>query len=113
MDKGPFQVNVDQKGRATLTGRAGIVSFSGDKALREIGAQVKSVSISFSNGGNGTVNYMASFSFPGKVASIHISGSFNIEKLITSCSGLLCQAARAAQDRNRVHDIELQKIMGR
>jgi hypothetical protein len=46
------------------------------------------------------------------VAAISVSGSFDIEQLILSCSGLLCKAARALKERNRAYDFELQRIMG-
>jgi len=108
--KGAFKLTVDQNGNARLTGKVGAVSFSGSDTLDKIGASIKFVNVSFSNGGSGNVKYTAMIDI--KSAKIAISGSFNMEKLITSCSGLLCKAARALKGRHQAYDMELQRIMG-
>lgn len=108
---GNFKLTVDQDGNATLSGSAGILTFKGDTALSSLGAKLKNVSIMFSHGEGNNVNYTAMYSFSG-AANITLTGSFDIEELITSCSGLLCRAARALKGRNAAYEMELKKIMG-
>lgn len=108
--KGPFRLEVDQDGNARLWGTAGMLTFSGGSTLDKIGANIRNVSVSFSSGGGSKIDYRAEFDL--KVAKIGISGGFDIEELITSCSGLLCKAARAMKQRHQLYELELQKIMG-
>jgi len=108
--KGSFKLTVDQNGNARLSGKTGAVTFSGSEILDKIGANIKFVGVSFSNGGSGNIKYTAMIDI--KSAKIAISGNFNIEALITSCSGLLCRAARALKGRHHAYDMELQRIMG-
>jgi len=108
--KGNFTLKVDQDGNATLTGKSGILIFSGTPALETIGAKIKRVSVTFSKGNNSSVKYKATFSL--EIISLSIGGSFDIEELITSCSGLLCKAARAMKQRNAQYEKQLQNIMG-
>ncbi len=110
-EKGNFKLTVNQDGKATLSGSAGILTFSGDTALSGLGAKIKNVSIMFSHGDGNNVNYTAMYSFSG-AANISLSGSFDIEELILSCSGFLCRAARALKGRNAAYEMELKKIMG-
>lgn len=56
------------------------------------------------------VNYTATFDL--EYIKLSVLGDFDLEALITSCSGLLCQAARALKGRNQAYDMELQRIMG-
>lgn len=109
--KGNFKITVDSQGNATLSGSAGMMTFKANSALEDLGAKIKNISISFSKGDGNDVNYTAMFSFIG-VAAISVSGKFNIEELILSCSGLLCIAARTLKGRHRAYEMELQKIMG-
>ncbi len=109
--KGNFKITVDSQGNATLSGNVGMMTFKANSALESLGAKIKNISISFSKGDGNDIQYTGTFSFIG-VAAITVSGKFNIEKLILSCSGLLCQAARALKGRHRAYDMELQKIMG-
>jgi hypothetical protein len=109
--KGNFKVTVDADGNATLSGSVGMLTFKADKALSGLGAKVKNVSIFFTKGQGADVKYTATFKFV-DVASISVSGFFNVEKLILSCSGLLCKAARALKGRNSAYDLELRRIMG-
>ncbi len=109
--KGNFTLRVDKNGKATLSGSAGILTFKGDSALTDLGAKLKNASISFSKGDGDNIKYTAMFSFVG-VASISITGLFNIEELILSCSGLLCIAARALKGSHHAYDMELQRVMG-
>ena len=55
------------------------------------------------------VGYTATFDL--KYIKLSVSGSFNLEELITSCSGLLCRAARSLKGRHQAYDLELKKIM--
>jgi len=114
LSKGNFKLKVSPNGNATISSSAGILTFRGDSALQALGAKIKNVSISFTAGEDNNFSYIAMFSFSG-AASISLSGSLNMEKLITSCSGLLCQAARLLQRRNKqnkAREMELQRIMG-
>ena len=108
--KGHFKLTVDQEGNARLNGKFGVVNFSGSETLDRIGANIKSVSVNFSNGGGGKITYTAMIDI--KSAKLAITGSFDIEALILSCSGLLCRAARAMKGRHHAYDMELQRIMG-
>ena len=110
LSKGSFKLTVDQHGNATLSDSVGSVTFSRTPTLEKIGANIKTINVSFSSGEGSEVNYHASFDM--KVAKIAKSGSFDIEDLITSCSGLLCRAARAMKGRNHAYELELQGIMG-
>lgn len=110
--KGDFKISIDQDGNASLSGTVGIVAFKSDEAFRQIGAKIKKGTILFSSGDEGEINYTASFSFSG-AANITVSGSFDVEKMILSCSGLLCQAARALKGKHAAYDEELKNIMGR
>ena len=109
--KGSFRLAVDTNGNATISGKAGILRFSGKPALESIGVALKRVNVNFSNEGEGRIRYLASFDIL-KSASISVAGSFDIEKLITSCSGLLCQAARLLKGANQTNEAQLQRVMG-
>lgn len=45
--KGSAKLTVDQNGKATLSGSAGILTFSGTPVFEKIGAKIKRVSVSF------------------------------------------------------------------
>lgn len=105
-----FRLAVDENGNATLSGGAGMIRFNSDNAISSFGAKVKNISVTFSTGENDNVNYTAVISFQ-KVAGIMVVGSFNILQLITSCSGLLCRAARALTGGS-AHDMQLRRVMG-
>jgi hypothetical protein len=108
--KGNFKISVDKNGNAILSGKAGIVRFSGAEVLEKMGLEVSGVGVNFSNAGAGVIRYTAYFDL--KVAKIAVHGDFDIEKLITSCSGFLCRAAKALKGRNQAYELELQRIMG-
>ncbi|GAA6170657.1 hypothetical protein NBRC116592_03270 [Colwellia sp. KU-HH00111] len=110
-EKGRAKLVVDQTGKATLTGTLGSLSFSGAPVLNKIGVKIKRVTVNFENKGKMKVVYRATFNL--EVISLTVMGDFNLEELIISCSGLLCQAARALKGRHKAYDMELQKIMGR
>lgn len=109
--KGSAKITIDENGKAVLSNSAGMVIFNGDPALKQIGAKVKRVNILFSNQDGMNIGYKASFDLG--IGKVSVSGSFDLEKLILSCSGILCKAARALKDRNSSYDRELERIMGR
>ncbi len=109
--KGFAKLTVDQNGNAILSGSAGIITFSGSPVLDKIGTTIKGLSISFNNGGGMKVGYTATVNI--KIATMTVIGDFDLEELITSCSGLLCRAAKALKGRNHAYEMELQRIMGR
>lgn len=108
--KGGAKLTVDQDGNATLSGSAGILTFSGTPVLEKIGAKIKRVSVSFEHKEGMKVDYTATFDL--EYIKLSVIGDFDLEALITSCSGILCQAARALKGRNQAYDMELQRIMG-
>jgi len=87
-----------------------MLTFKADSALVGLGAKIKNISVYFSKTDGDEVSYTATYNFVG-VASISVSGTFNIEKLILSCSGMLCVAARALKRRHEAYDRQLKKIM--
>ena len=109
--KGSAKLTVDQNGNATLSGSAGILTFSGKPVLDKIGVKIKRVSVDFTNEDGRKIGYRATISLY-EIAGITVIGEFDLEALITSCSGLLCQAARALKGRHQVYEMELQRIMG-
>ncbi len=110
MEKGAFKLTVDEDGNAVLTGKAGNVRFSGSPALEKVGVAMRRLTVNFSGGEDGEVRYTATVN--AKITSFSVSGDFNVVDLITSCSGLLCQAARFLKGRNPAVDAEMQRIMG-
>ena len=108
--KGNITLTVDQSGNAKLSGSAGILTFSGTSVLDEIGAKIKRVNVDFDNQDGMVIGYTATFDL--EYMRISIIGNFNLEELITSCSGLLCQAAKTLKGRYHAYDMELQRIMG-
>jgi len=108
--KGSFKMIVDQDGNARLSSQAGIVNFSAADTLDSIGVNIKSVSVNFSNDKERKIKYTAIIDI--KVAKIAVSGSFDIEALITSCSGVLCRAAKSLKERHNAYEVELKNIMG-
>ena len=110
-EKGNFTLRVDQNGHAILSGKTGILSFSGDSALKSIGATIKRLNIDFTKGENNEITYKATFSLA--IISLTVVGEFDVEELITSCSGLLCKTARAMKNRHLQYELELQRIMGK
>lgn len=108
--KGGAKLTVDQDGNATLSGSAGILTFSGTPVLEKTGVKIKRVSVSFEYKEEMKVGYTATFDL--EYIKLSVLGDFDLEALITSCSGLLCEAARALKGRNQAYDMELQRIMG-
>lgn len=104
------ELTVDQNGNATLSGSAGILTFSGTPVLKKVAAKIKRVRISFNEKNGMKIGYTATFDL--EYMKLSVLGDFDFEELITSCSGLLCRAARALKGRHHAYDMELQKIMG-
>jgi len=105
-NKGAFTLKVNQDGDATLSGKSGIVRFSASEATEKFGVDFKYASIMFFSG-RGKLNYTASFGFS-KLGKITYTSFIDIEKLVLSCSGLLCIAARAIKARYRQIDSSIQ-----
>lgn len=110
-EKGNFTLRVDQNGHAILSGEAGILSFSGDSVLKSIGATIKRLNVDFTKGENNEITYKATFSLA--IISLTVVGEFDVEELITSCSGLLCKTARVMKNKHLQYELELQRIMGK
>ncbi len=111
--KGNFKITIDQNGKVKLYGSAGVFAFNGSSALEAIGAKIKFATIYFYQAAGNNTNYRANFSFAGDQASVIVTGTLNIEDLITSCSGLLCQAARLLKGNNKRNEKRLKEIMGK
>jgi len=107
---GQVKLAVDANGNATLSGKAGHIAFSASEVTRQIGASVKAITVLMSVDEERLIRYNASFKIGW--ASVGVSGSIDVEKLITSCSGLLCQTARLLQGRSVELDRQLQEAMG-
>jgi len=108
--KDNVKLTVDQNGNAALSGSAGMLTFNGAPVLDKIGAKIKRVSVNFNNKDGMKIGYTATFDL--EYIKLSVFGDFDLEELITSCSGLLCQAARGLKRRNHAYEMELQQIMG-
>ena len=106
------KLEIDRQGRVTLTGTKGKINISGDLDMKSIGMKIGWASISFTNGDDMKIGYSGTVEIGKGWASVSIglSGSFDLKELITSCSGLLCRAARSIGMEHR--NAELQRIMG-
>jgi len=110
--KGPFTLRIDQNGSATLSGKAGTVRFSVKNNVSSFGVDLKYVGVFFSGTGNGKIVYRATFKLEAadfKAISITYSSFLDLEKLILSCSGLLCQAAKHLKNRFQKIDRSIQE----
>lgn len=108
-ESGPFKIAVDQQGNASLSGKLGVINFSGSEVINSLGVNIKFININLSSK-NSRITYSAIVDI--KSAKLAVTGDFDPEKLITSCSGLLCAAAKSLQGREQAYDAELKKIMG-
>lgn len=109
--KGTAKLTVSSDGTAILSNSVGIITFSGNPALKQIGTKIKFLSVGFENRDGMDIQYKAGVKVG--LGTISVSGTFNLEKLITSCSGLLCNAARALKNQRSERDRALEEIMGR
>lgn len=107
---GPATVSVDSNGIATLSGKAGKVTFSATEAVKELGIQVRRVGISMDVNEHGELDYTARFMFAGALA-LSVRGTIDVEELILACSGLLCRAARALKGRTTSTDKALERAL--
>lgn len=107
---GPASISVLSDGTATLSGKAGNVSFSANQAVRELGLEVRRVGISMSVNADGDLEYTARFLFAGALA-LSVRGTIDVEELLLSCSGILCQAARAMQGRTASTNRAIEKAL--
>ena len=107
---GPLTLTVDENGQAALSGNAGRVSFVARETLQEIGVNAGVFRAMMSVNDAGDLRFNARIRVG--VASISASGSIDVEKLITTCSGFLCRAARALQGRPVQVDRQLQEALG-
>lgn len=109
-EAGRVTVSVDHTGMATITGRAGVVVVSVAEATDALGVYVRAVTILMSADGSGGIRYNAEFRLG--VAAVGVSGSIDIERLILSCSGLVCRAARMLNGRSDQLNRQLLEAMG-
>jgi len=110
LQKNGAKMTVDQNGQVRFSGEVGAFTFSGRPVLDQMGAKFRRLSVNFKNKEDMEIGYAISADMEGVV--FEVSGSFDLEELITSCSGLLCQVARALKGRHNGYDRELQRIMG-
>lgn len=103
---GPLKLSVDNHGAASLDGHAGKVTFSAQNGLKELGMELRMVDVSMHVDDQGLIQFTASFRFL-RAASATTRGSIDVEKLIVSCSGLLCTAARALIGARKSRDNQL------
>lgn len=109
-EAGPVRLTVDESRQATLSGKAGRVSFSGKDTLKEIGVSAGVFRAMMSVDDAGDLQFNAQLRVG--IASVSASGSVDVEKLITTCSGILCRAARALKGRPSQVDRQLQEALG-
>lgn len=93
-----------------LSGKAGTVVFSASEAMQTLGVSVKAITILMRVDGNGAIQYNASFRLG--VSTLLVKGSVDVEKLLSTCSGILCRAARAMKGRSAQLDRDLQNALG-
>ncbi|MDH5259729.1 MAG: hypothetical protein OEX07_17075 [Gammaproteobacteria bacterium] len=98
----PFTLSVTSNGTATLTGKVGRMSFNVSEETRSIGFDFKFASLHFLGSQNGQLRYSASFSIG--FTSVTFRDSFDVEKFILECSGLVCIVARLMRDRKNKID---------
>ena len=109
-DAGPVTLTVDEKGQATLVGKAGRVSFSGKDTLKEIGVSAGVFRAMLSVNESGDLRFNARVRVG--IASVSAGGTIDVEKLLVTCSGVLCRAARALKGRPSRVDRQLQEALG-
>ncbi|PXF32491.1 hypothetical protein WH50_04195 [Pokkaliibacter plantistimulans] len=107
---GGASITVDEQGHAKLSGKAGILVFNGSPVLENIGANIKTINISFSNEEDMKIGYTLTLNM--KFGRMKVKGDFDLDEMITSCSGLLCRAAKALKFRHASYDAELKRILG-
>ena len=104
--KHPFTLTVTSSGTATLTGKAGNMTFNVSEETNSIGFDFKFASLQFFGSQNGQLRYSATFTIG--FTSVSFRGIFDIEKFILECSGLVCIAARLMRERKNKIDAAIQ-----
>ena len=107
---GPVTVAVDHHGNASISGNAGRLTFSVSEALQDLGMQLRVADVSMHVDDEGMIEFTANFRFV-RAASASTRGRIDVEQLITSCSGLLCRAARALKGAGAARDKQLQEAL--
>ena len=107
---GPASVSVASDGTATLSGKAGNVTFSASEVVQSIGFQIRRIGVNMEVTEDGELEYTARFMFAGALA-LSARGMIDVEELILSCSGLLCRAARALRSRTASTDREIERAL--
>lgn len=54
--KGPFTLKINERGEATLSGKSGVVRFDVNDEVKQIGLDIKMVSVMFSGGNEGKLH---------------------------------------------------------
>jgi hypothetical protein len=114
LSKGSFKLALDDQGNAMLSSKVGILTFNGSPTLKKMGLNLKTMNASFWTESDNRIHYLATYGINvgSRTVSVGVEGSFDIEELITSCSGLLCQAARHLKGFDSNVDAQMQQIMG-
>lgn len=107
---GPVTASVDQNGTAAISGKAGLVVVSITEVMQELGVTVRAITIMMTSDGKGSIRYNAEFKL--RVAVVGVSGSIDVEKLVLSCSSLLCRAARLLNGRSDILDRQMLGAVG-
>jgi hypothetical protein len=107
---GSAKLTVNNDGSAVLSGSVGVVTFNGKRTIKELGLETQFFEVLFSNKDGMNIGYTAGVRF-GR-AKVSVIGSFNLEELITSCSGMLCNAARSLKHQREERERILKEVMG-
>lgn len=99
-EKGRLKIKVNQSGKVILTAKGKNKSFYASPEMIGLGTTFKMASVTVMSKGE-DIRYSAKFYFWRKAASVAINGTINFEKLILSCSGLLCRSARAMKESKK------------
>ncbi len=107
---GRFTLSVTDDGQASLKSSVGVVRFHGGTALRSFGIAGGPMEIRFSNLGGNRIRYTGT----AKVLGVYttIKGTFDIVKLITGCTGLVCEAARLLEGRHQTIESRIRRALG-
>ena len=98
----PFTLSITPNGTATLSGKAGHLSFNVSEETKSFGFDFRFVSLHFRGTKDKQIQYSATFNLG--YISIHYFSNIDVKNLILSCSGLLCIAARAMKNRFKLID---------
>ena len=107
---GNLTLKVDSSGQAVLGGSMGAVRFNGAPALSSFGVQVGAVFVRMASAGSGRLRLSGGIRVRGQLVAVR--GTVDIEKLITTCSGLVCEAARLLRGRSMRIENALRNAVG-